>query len=320
MWALTRGVFRARIVQNPKLRQNLFGVEFSNPLGLAAGFDKNALALDWWHQLGFGFVECGTITHLPQPGNPKPRLFRLPEDEALINRMGFNNDGAVEVAARLDASKPRIPVGINIGKSKVVELDAASQDYRASFECMHQFGDYFVVNVSSPNTKGLRDLQDRDRLGDILAELRACDSSRPMFVKIAPDLDWNSIDAIVRLCQDEKLTGIVAVNTSLRRDGLASRVKEEGGLSGKPLKQRSNEVVRHLFRMCDKNMVIVGVGGITNGDDLFEKIAFGAHLGQIYTGWIYGGPQMVPESLDRLLQLMDREGIASLAELRGSRA
>jgi dihydroorotate dehydrogenase len=320
MWGLQRGLFRARLVQDSRLSQTLFGVTFPNPLGLAAGFDKNALALNSWHSLGFGFVECGTVTHLAQPGNPKPRLFRLSEDEALINRMGFNNDGASAVAPRIASSQPQIPVGINIGKSKLAELKNAADDYRASYQHLHRLGDYFVVNVSSPNTKGLRDLQDRDRLQEIFAALEEVDPTRPLFVKIAPDLEWTAIDDIIALCEEWKLTGIVAVNTTLRRENLQSKVAQEGGLSGKPLKARANDVLSYLYRNCSRETVLIGVGGISDGDDLYERIGLGAHLCQLYTGWIYAGPQMVPDSLERLVNLMERHGFKSLAELRGSRA
>lgn len=322
-WAmklLARGIFRAREFTDARLEQTLFGVRFPNPLGLAAGFDKNALALDYWHQLGFGFVECGTVTYHPQPGNERPRLFRLPEHKALINRMGFNNDGARGVATRLAAAKPRIPVGVNLGKSKVTELADAPKDYQESFRLLHSFGDYFVVNVSSPNTPGLRALQEKGPLLEILAAIREVDAERPLFVKMAPDLELAALDDVIDVAHTARLTGLIATNTTISRDDLPSDPGQAGGLSGSPLKKKSNAFLAHLYKSCDREMILMGVGGIFTGADAYEKIALGAHLTQLYTGWIYGGPMMIPDALQELVQLMEREGVASLAELRGSRA
>jgi dihydroorotate dehydrogenase len=318
MWAIQRGWFRARPFESPLLQQTLFGVKFPNPLGLAAGFDKNALALDQWSGLGFGFVECGTITHVAQPGNPRPRVFRVPENEALVNRLGFNNEGARRVATRLAESRPGIPVGVNLGKSKIVDLAEAAADYRASFQLTHSFGDYFVINVSSPNTVGLRSLQDRKPLAEIIAEMKHVDADRPLFVKIAPDLDWPAIDEIIELAVKMKLTGLVATNTTLNRNNLHPPVPLEGGLSGRPLFDRSNEILSYLFKKCPREMILMGVGGIFDGHDVYRKISLGAHLCQLYTGWIYGGPTMVPDALETLANLMGKNGIGSLAELRGT--
>ena len=318
---LEKGLVSVRPLESPLLEQTLFGVQFKNPLGLGAGFDKNARAVSHWHKLGFGFVEVGTVTWHAQPGNPKPRLFRLPEDKALINRMGFNNDGAERVAERLRGSLPRVALGINLGKSKITELNDAPNDYRQSFNALKDFGDYFVINVSSPNTPGLRSLQERGPLAEIFSAVREVDSQKPLFVKVAPDLEFDALDEVVAVAREHNLAGIIATNTTISRDAIPRGHKnrdEAGGLSGEPLKSRSNEVLKHLYKACGKDMVLIGIGGIFNGDDLYEKIALGAHLCQVYTGWIYGGPQMVPRSLRQLAGRLEKEGIKSIAELRGS--
>jgi dihydroorotate dehydrogenase len=318
MGLLKRGLVRARPFTDPRLEQELFGVRFPNPLGLAAGFDKNAVALDHWHRLGFGFVECGTITFHAQPGNPKPRMFRVPEEKGLVNRLGFNNDGAAAVASRLATAKAHIPVGVNLGKSKITELADAAKDYQESFRLLHTFGAYFVVNVSSPNTPGLRSLQERSALTEILNALREVDDTRPLFVKVAPDLELTALDEVLEVAVDTKLTGLIATNTTIGREMLARDPGEAGGLSGAPLKAKSNAVLRHLALQAPREMVLMGVGGILTGADLYEKIRLGAHLCQLYTGWIYGGPGMIPDVLEELTSLMNRDGVKSLAELRGS--
>ena len=279
----------------------LFGVAFPNRIGLAAGFDKNALALDYWHRFGFGFVEIGTVTWHAQPGNDRPRLFRLPADKALINRMGFNNDGAVAVAERLARSKPKIPVGVNLGKSKITEIEDAHNDYRQSFEVLQTLGDYFVVNVSSPNTPGLRSLQDKEPLLRIFDALRGVNSTKPMFVKIAPDLTEGMIDEIIEVAVEMKLTGIIATNTTISRHNLVTKDKDlihqAGGLSGAPVLIRSNEVLDYLGQNAPKNLNLIGVGGVFTKEHFEQKLALGAKLVQIYTGWIYGGPGLVPKLL-----------------------
>lgn len=318
MWMLARGLFKAPFFDDPRIRQTLFNVDFPNPIGLAAGFDKNAMALSYWHQLGFGYAEIGTVTYYGQPGNPRPRLFRLPADKAIVNRMGFNNDGAHAVATRLAEAKCKIPLGINIGKSKVTELSDAAKDYRESFRLMYKHGDYFVVNVSSPNTPGLRTLQEKGPLLEILAAIREIDKDKPLFVKVAPDLELHALDDVVGVAHDAKLTGLIATNTTIGRKGLKTDPGQEGGLSGGPLLAKANEVLSYLYRNCDKSMVLIGVGGIMSGADAYEKIRRGAHLCQLYTGWIYGGPLMIPAVCQELASLMSREGVKSLAELRGS--
>lgn len=318
MRALQKGVFKARAVADPRLVQTYFGVTYPNPIGLAAGFDKNAVALDYWHQLGFGYVECGTITHKPQPGNDRPRLFRLPESQALINRMGFNNEGARVAAGRLASSRPQLPVGVNLGKSKVTPLEDAAKDYQESFRLLRPFGQYFVVNVSSPNTPGLRTLQEKGPLREIFAAIREVDAEKPLFVKVAPDLEWSALDDVIEVAAEAGLTGMIATNTTIARDMLPKDPNEGGGLSGKPVREKSNQVLAHIARHAPKSMILMGVGGIFTGDDVYEKIRLGAHLTQLYTGWIYGGPQMIPTCLERLVALLDRDGVKSLDELRGT--
>lgn len=320
MRLIQRGIFRSRNYHDLGLEQTLFGVQFTNPIGLAAGFDKNAVALNYWHQLGFGFVECGTITWHAQPGNPRPRLFRVPENRALINRMGFNNDGAVRVGTRIAASRSRIPVGINLGKSKITDLKDAAEDYRESFRTLHRFGSYFVINVSSPNTLGLRDLQDRGPLLEIIFAMREVDDAKPLFVKVAPDLEVSALDDVIEVANSTKLTGIIATNTTISREGLSMDPDQSGGLSGAPLRDRSNDVLRYLYQNSPRDTVLIGVGGIETGADAYQKICLGAHLTQLYTGWIYGGPQMIPSALEEMARLMRQDGFESIAQARGSRA
>ena len=275
---------------------NLFGLTFPNPVGLAAGMDKNAEALGAWEVLGFGFVEAGTVTALAQPGNDKPRCFRYPPQRALINRMGFNNPGAEAVAralSRLKASGrwPRIPVGMNIGKSKATPLEEAPADYAASFRQLLPFGDYFVINVSSPNTPGLRQLQDRDSLAAIVRTLREIDSSKPLLVKIAPDLSDDAVKEIALLAGSEKLAGLIATNTTLDHTSIPAESDQAGGLSGTPLRARSTQVLRLL--RTHTSLPIIASGGVMSAESAREKLDAGASLVQIYTGFIYRGPQLI---------------------------
>ena len=296
-------------MEDPKLARTVFGVRFPNPIGLAAGFDKNAVALGAWEALGFGFVEVGTITALPQPGNPPPRMFRVPERKALINRLGFNNAGADALAQRLARLKatgrwPTIPVGINLGKSKVTPLELAAQDYVQSFGTLHSFGDYFVLNVSSPNTPGLRTLQGREELSVLLGAVQAVNlalpSPRPLLVKIAPDLTFPQIGEVLELAEEHRLAGIVATNTTVDHTSLPqSAPRETGGLSGQPLRARSTEIVSFLAKRT--SLPIVAVGGVADASSAQEKFDAGAALVQLYTGFVYGGPTLVPE-LCRSLQ------------------
>lgn len=314
-----------------RLEQNLFGLNFPNPVGLAAGFDKDGVAAGIWSNLGFGFAELGTVTFHPQPGNPRPRLFRLPLDKAALNRMGFNNLGAAAMAARLAQEKQKltqsIPIGINLGKSKVTPLEAAAQDYLDSFRLLKNLGDYFVVNVSSPNTPGLRSLQDASMLGAILNLLQQENNTqKPIFVKIAPDLSWSAIADIITLAKTYQLAGIIATNTTISRDGLKTQVidqtgkspqDEAGGISGEPLRDRSTEVIRFIWQQTQGQMPIIGVGGIFSPEDAWEKITAGASLIQVYTGWIYEGPLMVRRILQGLLDKLEESGLNSINEAIG---
>ena len=280
-----------------------FGLKFPNAVGLAAGFDKSASAWPAAAALGFGHVEVGTVTALAQPGNPQPRVFRYPAHEAVINRMGFNNEGAEAVAARL-ARQPgpgvrRIPLGINIGKSKVTDLERATEDYLASFARLADFADYVVLNVSSPNTPGLRLLQDESRLRELLGAITAANHARarrvPLLLKIAPDLTWPQIDAVLGVVAAFALDGVIATNTTLARPGFFAGVNEAGGLSGAPLRRRSTEVINYLFRATAGRLPIIGVGGITDAASAAEKLDAGAVLVQVYTGMIYRGPFFAAE-------------------------
>jgi dihydroorotate dehydrogenase len=284
-----------------------FGVRFPNPVGLAAGMDKDGVALSAWPALGFGFVEVGTVTAIPQPGNDKPRLFRLPGSEAIINRMGFNNAGAEALADRLSAGRePKVPIGISIGKSKAVPVEQAVEDYRTSLRALHRHGDYFAVNVSSPNTPGLRGLQDRKALSELLAELslerkalaeRTRTAPKPLLVKIAPDLTEEAIGEVLEVCDEHGINGLIATNTTLSRDGLAAADQhmagQAGGLSGRPLTGRAREVVAFVHKQTGGQLPIIGVGGIMDTDDAARMFDAGASLVQLYTGFIYRGPGLV---------------------------
>lgn len=280
-----------------------FGLTFSNAVGLAAGFDKNGTAWPAAAALGFGHVEIGTITAKPQPGNPKPRIFRYPAEQALINRMGFNNDGAREVARRLarhpGPGRRRIPVGINLGKSKAADIEQATQDYLASFTWLADYADYLVLNVSSPNTPGLRQLQEEGRLRELLAAVTAANRSRasqpdrkrvPLLLKIAPDLTFPQIDAALAVIADFGLDGIIAGNTTIERTGSFAGVDQPGGLSGAPLRHRSTQIIAYIARKTEGRLPIVGVGGILDPQSAGEKLDAGAVLVQVYTGLIYKGP------------------------------
>jgi dihydroorotate dehydrogenase len=311
------------------LQTQVAGLRFPNPVGLAAGFDKSATAVAAFPALGFGFVEIGTVTPRPQTGNPLPRLFRLPADEAVINRLGFNNDGTTTVARRLKTSPSRIPIGVNLGKNADTPLEQALKDYCSGLETLYDVGDYVVVNVSSPNTPGLRELQTHANLSALLSGVQACNQAlararqvqpRPLFVKIAPDLEPRALDDIVGAVQTCALDGIIATNTTLGREGLATVTPEPGGLSGRPLRQRSTEVVRYLYRRAQGRIPIIGVGGIFSADDAYEKICAGASLVQLYTGLIYRGPGLPRRINAGLVRLLQRDGWTHVAEAVGSAA
>ena len=315
-----------------------FGLKFSNPLGLAAGFDKNGLVVDQLASLGFGFVEVGTVTLHPQPGNPKPRLFRLPDDKALINRLGFNNDGAEAVANRLAKIDRRCVVGVNIGRNKDVDNDQAIENYLQCFDLIHSIADYITVNVSSPNTPNLRDLQKADSLEELLKALQernallsgsttegqggpAGPPLKPMLVKIAPDLSEVEIESIVDLCMRINVAGIIATNTTISREGLKTPDVAgigAGGVSGMPLRNRSTEVISTIYRHSKGKLPIIGVGGIFTAEDAFEKIAAGASLLQAYTGFIYSGPSFAGSINRGLAEILKERKFSSLNEAVGS--
>jgi dihydroorotate dehydrogenase len=311
-----------------------FGLSFKNPVGLAAGFDKNGVAARELSALGFGFVEVGTVTNLAQPGNPRPRLFRLPLDRALVNRQGFNNEGAAALARRLEGARPDCVLGVNIGKSRAVPVEEATADYLASFEAVRARADYVTVNVSSPNTPGLRELQRADLLAALLGELQrrnrelaARDESAPvpLLVKIAPDLDEDELELIVDVARRTEVAGIIATNTTTSRDGLRTprgtvAAFGEGGLSGAPLRQRSTRMVAALRRLTRGTTEIVGVGGVFTAEDAWEKICAGAGLVQLYTGFVYEGFGVVRRINEGLAALLKRHGFRTLDEAVGCRA
>ena len=299
--AIRKGWVKTSTIQDSRLHRTAFGIDFPNPIGLAAGFDKNGLALNQWKKLGFGFIEVGTVTRHAQPGNPKPRLFRIPSEHAIVNRMGFNNQGADALAKRLEVANPGIPVGVNIGKSKVTELDDAPEDYAYSFKLLSPLCDYIVVNVSSPNTPGLRTLQDKEPLTKILWRLREIDGIKPLLVKISPDMEESGLDDVVEVARDFGLAGIVATNTSIRRDVLQSNPNQDGGLSGRPIRQLANQTLRSLKQRVGDDLEIIGVGGIESANDVREKFELGANLVQVYSGWVYKGPNFVSELCRGLL-------------------
>ena len=321
----------AATFRDDRLAMDVLGHRFLNPVGLAAGFDKDAR----WHHLlsalGFGFIEVGTITDLPQDGNPKPRLFRLPADQGLLNRLGFNNAGAEVARNRLERQPPNVVLGINIGKSKITPNELATNSYLKSFKLLWSHAHYITINVSSPNTPGLRALQDRQPLMELLQAIADANQqlarehasvAKPVLVKIAPDLNDAQIEDVVEIALDAKLAGIIATNTTIRREGLQTPAAEvakmgDGGISGRPVHARSCEVVRRLYRRAAGQLTIIGVGGIFDGDDAWRMIGAGASLVQIYTGFIYGGPLMVRAINQRLVTCLEEAGLTHLAQRVG---
>ena len=316
---------------HPRLAQDLCGLRFPNPVGLAAGYDKNAVVPLIWSTLGFGFAELGTITAKAQPGNPKPRIFRLAQDRALINRLGFNNDGARAIAQRLPSlltpqgSQP-IPVGFNIGKSKITPLSDAVADYLESCEKLLPFTDYLVVNVSSPNTPELRKLQEAERLGRLLEALLTSIrqfaetehiSPKPLLVKIAPDLNAAAIEEIAQLALSVGVSGLIATNTTVERSGLRAGSPEAGGLSGQPLAARACTVLRTAYRAAEGKLPIIGVGGIFSAEEAYQRIRAGASLVQIYTGLIYEGPFLAQRIVRGLARIVERERLPHLRDAVG---
>lgn len=315
-------------VQDARLEQQLWGLKFPNPVGLSAGCDKDAMAAGMWSKFGFGFAEMGAVTLHAQPGNPLPRLFRLPADQAALNRLGANNLGASVMAKTLAESwaiEPRqIPIGINLCKSKITPLEAAATDYKGSFEFLENVADYFVVNVSSPNTPGLRSLQAGAQIIPIIDALKTANTNnKPLLIKISPDLEWEAIAEIVTIAQDYELSGIIASNTTTKRTGLNTKIlektgnpitEEAGGISGAPVRERSTEIIRFIYEKTEGNLPIVGVGGIFNADHAWEKITAGATILQLYTGWIYEGPWIIPNILKGLLTKLDDHNLKHISE------
>jgi len=329
---LPQGLIAKRF-NNPALKIERFGLSFSNPVGLAAGFDKNGVVLRPLAALGFGFIEAGTVTYHPQPGNPLPRLFRLPEDQALVNRAGFNNEGASAFVKRVEQQRPDCVLGVSIGKSKITPLAEATADYLASFELVYKVADYVAVNVSSPNTPQLRDLQQAEQLACLLAalqvrgrELQQRHQKRvPLLVKLSPDLERSDLETIVEVIDRLRVDGIVATNTTISRDNLRTDPRRvaacgEGGLSGRPLASRSTKMIAQLYELTQGRIPLIGVGGIFNAEDAWEKISAGASLVQLYTGFIYQGPNIAREINEGLSRILAREGFKNLDAAVGSRA
>jgi len=306
--SLSRALYK---VNDPRLKRTVFGLEFDNPVGLAAGFDKEAKLYDELANLGFGFIEIGTLTPKGQEGNPKPRLFRLPQDSALVNRMGFNNEGVEAAVTRLKKRKTKVLIGGNIGKNKLTPNELANEDYYKAFNALYEYVDYFVVNVSSPNTPNLRALQDKEPLTALLKmlkdEMATKPSHKPILLKIAPDLTDSQLDDIIAIVAEVKIEGIIAANTTIDRSMLKSDKAEvdaigAGGLSGKPVRARSTEVIAYLHQKSNGAFPIIGVGGIYTAEDAIEKMKAGASLVQVYSGFIYEGPSMVKKICKGILK------------------
>ncbi len=329
---LARDFIGQRLRCKPFGNLERFGLTFDNPVGLAAGFDKNGTAAQALAVLGFGFIEVGSVTSEPQPGNPRPRLFRLPRDRALINRLGFNNCGARKLAENIRSRRPDCVLGVNIGKSRRAPIEAAIPDYLESFEAVYEVADYIAINVSSPNTPNLRGLQRPEMLADLLKHLQqrneelaqrfALPAVRPLLLKIAPDLTEPQIESIVEVAKNTNVAGIIATNTTVSRTGLQTPTDEveargDGGLSGAPLRNRSSEIIALIYRLTRGSLPIIGVGGVFTGEDAWEKISAGASLIQLYTGFIYEGPTVVRRINKRLSEILEAEGFSSLDDAVG---
>jgi dihydroorotate dehydrogenase len=332
---LTKQLAGDRYHRSPFGKLRRFGLTFDNPVGLAAGFDKDGVALSSLAALGFGFIEAGTVTYHPQPGNERPRLFRLPLDKALINRAGFNNKGAADFVKRVAGNKPDCVLGVSIGKSKSVAFEDAVADYLKTFELVYPVADYVAVNVSSPNTARLRELQQSDQLGPLLQALQTRNEKLasktghstllPLLVKVSPDLEKDDLQQIVEVVQRHQVAGLIATNTTTGRAGLQTSANEvnsfgEGGLSGAPLRPQAAKVIATLFKLTRGTLPIIGVGGIFDANDAWELVAAGASLVQVYTGFIYEGPAIAKNINEGLRRIVSREGFVSLDEAVGCRA
>ena len=332
---LTKTFLGDRFKRSPFGKLRRFGLSFANPVGLAAGFDKDGIALESLAALGFGFIEAGTVTYHPQPGNERPRLFRLPRDKALINRAGFNNEGAEAFAKRVAGRKLECVLGVSIGKSKIVVMENAAADYLKSFTAVYPVADYVAVNVSSPNTDRLRELQEAEQLDALLQALQERNQKLadeadgrgvvPLLVKLSPDLDADELQNIVAVARRHNVAGLIATNTTIARAPLETRDAQvqacgAGGLSGAPLRQRSREMIARLYKMTEGTLPLIGVGGIFNAEDAWEMISAGASLLQVYTGLIYEGPAIARNINEGLRKIISSKGFVSLDEAVGSRA
>ena len=332
---LTKTLLGDRFRRSPFGKLRRFGLTFSNPVGIAAGFDKDGIALDSLAALGFGFIEAGTVTYHPQPGNLKPRLFRLPLDKALINRAGFNNEGAKVFAERVSRHRPDCVLGVSIGKSKNVPVENAVEDYLKSFELVHPVADYVAVNVSSPNTPRLRELQQAEQLDELLRGLQSRNheldaeysghGALPILVKLSPDLSNEELQTIVEVAQRHKVAGLIATNTTTGRAGLRTPAETvqacgEGGLSGAPIRLRSAQIIATLYNLTGGSMPLIGVGGIFTAQDAWEMVSAGASLVQVYTGLIYEGPSIAKKINEGLRRIISSAGMVSLDEAVGCRA
>lgn len=312
----------------PSLHTTVAGLNFSSPVGVAAGFDKPARLLPILSALGFGAVEVGTVTPVPQPGNDPPRLFLLPKDEAIINRMGFNSEGVESLTKKLNDKPVGLVLGVNIGKNKTTPNEQAKEDYCKGFQAVADYTDYVTVNISSPNTPGLRELQDKDALKKILNDIQSLNRQRtnpkPVFLKIAPDLTEGQLDDIIEVVKTSNIHGIIATNTTISREGLKTSEEEikkigDGGLSGPILKQKATEVISYLYKNSGGSIPIIGVGGICSAEDAYEKIRAGASLLQIYTAIVYEGPGIAKKINTGLVKLLQRDGFKSIAEAVGTK-
>ncbi len=333
--SVTKHLIGDRYRRSPFGKLRRFGLTFDNPVGLAAGFDKDGIALESLAALGFGFIEAGTVTYYPQPGNKRPRLFRLPLDKALINRAGFNNKGAADFAKRVSRNRPECVLGVSIGKSKIVDLEDAVADYLKSFKLVYPVADYIAVNVSSPNSARLRELQQSDHLDGLLQALQTQNKALaektgrsgllPLLLKISPDLELDELQRVVEVVQRHQVAGLIATNTTIKRDGLRTSERTikafgEGGLSGAPLRTQAVKVIATLYQLTRGALPIIGVGGIFDADNAWEMVAAGASLVQVYTGFIYQGPSIVRNINDGLRRIVSREGFVSFDEAVGCRA